>query len=369
MKLLYISNAELPSDAANSIQIMEMCSAFARAGHNVMLLTPDYTNKEIQDKELYERYNMMQSFRVVRLPVFWSGPFWLKRIALFLFNFKAACYAINEKADLYYSRSPVPLLFLTLWGCRSVLELHSTPDTWMKKMMICFLCRRPTFFRIVSISFAMAENLSSLVPANKLQVSHDGARAVNIPLPESQQSKEIKIGYAGHLYRGKGGELITEIAGIMPECSIHIYGGTKDDIKRYQKNAPGNMVFYGHLNRKEIMEVLEKLDIVLLPVKKTVYARNGKLNIADIMSPLKLFEYMSLGKAIVASNLPVIREVLESGRNSVLCDPDDAGEWKNAIKKLLEDSNLRTDLGRAAHNDFMNSYTWEIRARKVLEGI
>jgi glycosyltransferase involved in cell wall biosynthesis len=82
------------------------------------------------------------------------------------------------------------------------------------------------------------------------------------------------------------------------------------------------------------------------------------------MSPLKLFEYMSAGKPIVASDLPVLREVLDEA-NAVLVDPEDADAWARALESL-RDAGLRERLGVRARRDFLERHTWDIRARKVL---
>jgi glycosyltransferase involved in cell wall biosynthesis len=82
------------------------------------------------------------------------------------------------------------------------------------------------------------------------------------------------------------------------------------------------------------------------------------------MSPLKIFEYMASKKAIVASDLPVLREIL-SETNAILVAPDDLEAWKDAIRKL-KDNTLRKKLGSAAHKAFRSKYTWDIRARNVI---
>jgi glycosyltransferase involved in cell wall biosynthesis len=83
------------------------------------------------------------------------------------------------------------------------------------------------------------------------------------------------------------------------------------------------------------------------------------------MSPLKVFEYMSSGKAIVCADFPVLREVL-SDDNAILVNPEDRDGWVSAIERL-KDRNLREQLGQQAYQDFLEHYTWKKRAAKVLE--
>jgi glycosyltransferase involved in cell wall biosynthesis len=81
---------------------------------------------------------------------------------------------------------------------------------------------------------------------------------------------------------------------------------------------------------------------------------------------LKLFEYMAAGRAIVASDLPAIREVLTDGVNGLLVAPGDADALAAAIRRLAADAPLRLRLGAAAGKD-ASSYTWGRRAERLEE--
>jgi glycosyltransferase involved in cell wall biosynthesis len=83
-------------------------------------------------------------------------------------------------------------------------------------------------------------------------------------------------------------------------------------------------------------------------------------------SPTKLFEYMGLGKAIVASDLEQIGAVIEHERNGLLHPPGDVATAAVAIERLLKDSDLRQQLGTAALRDAYEHYSWTANARRVL---
>ena len=83
------------------------------------------------------------------------------------------------------------------------------------------------------------------------------------------------------------------------------------------------------------------------------------------MSPLKLFEYMSVKKPIISSNLPVLREVLKSNYNCKLVKYNNIIEWNKAINIIYTNQNYAKYLSNNAYNDFINNYTWEIRAIKI----
>jgi glycosyltransferase involved in cell wall biosynthesis len=76
---------------------------------------------------------------------------------------------------------------------------------------------------------------------------------------------------------------------------------------------------------------------------------------------------MAAGKAIVASNLPVLTEVLVDRRNGMLVQSDDPQGWVSALRELASDEPLRLALGRKAKRDFEEMYTWKRRASAIVE--
>jgi glycosyltransferase involved in cell wall biosynthesis len=87
-------------------------------------------------------------------------------------------------------------------------------------------------------------------------------------------------------------------------------------------------------------------------------------------SPLKLFEYMACGRAIVAPNQPNIREILTSGENAILFDPEESGALWRAIRHLAADPQLRERLGCAARRTLdERDYTWQGNASKVIDAV
>ena len=84
------------------------------------------------------------------------------------------------------------------------------------------------------------------------------------------------------------------------------------------------------------------------------------------MSPLKIFEYMASAKAILCSDLPVLREVLEHERNALLLSPDQTAPWVAALRRLRADPAYAQALGMRAYEDFEMHYTWKQRAKRII---
>ena len=84
-------------------------------------------------------------------------------------------------------------------------------------------------------------------------------------------------------------------------------------------------------------------------------------------SPTKLFEYMAMGKGIVASDLEQIGEVLDHGRTAWLVKPGDADGLANGLRRLIDDPVLRSTLGSAARHEVVTRYTWREHTRRTIE--
>lgn len=114
----------------------------------------------------------------------------------------------------------------------------------------------------------------------------------------------------------------------------------------------------GILQRDQIPAYTAAFDIAMQP-KATAYA-----------SPLKLFEYMVLGRAVIAPDQPNLREVLTDGVNALLFDPDDTEAFRSALKRLISDPALRARLGTAARASIVEQgYTWDANARRAVAAL
>jgi glycosyltransferase involved in cell wall biosynthesis len=112
----------------------------------------------------------------------------------------------------------------------------------------------------------------------------------------------------------------------------------------------------GLVSRERVGHYVAAFDVALQP------------SVVEYASPLKLFEYMALGRAIVAPDQDNIREVLSDGEDAVLFDPDDTEAFTRAIVGLCRDDALRDRLGRAAAALIDDGeYTWAANARRVVE--
>ena len=83
-------------------------------------------------------------------------------------------------------------------------------------------------------------------------------------------------------------------------------------------------------------------------------------------SPTKLFEYMAMGRGIVASDLDQIGEVLEHGKSAWMVKPGDPEDLAEGLKRLLDDQALRESLGENARKEAVSKYAWKEHTRRII---
>ncbi len=177
-------------------------------------------------------------------------------------------------------------------------------------------------------------------------------------------SDRVTVGYAGHLYPWKGVDVLVEALAHVPNVRGLIIGGheKEPDLERVRALAArlgvsGRIEFTGQVPPAAVAARLQEADILTLPNPASAISSHAT-------SPLKLFEYMAAGRAIVASNLPSIGEVLVDDVNAVLVTPGDAGALAAGISRLAADPSRRQRLASAAR-DGVADYSWDRRAERL----
>lgn len=369
MKIIYVANSSIPSRSANSIHVMRMCSAFASLGHTVTLLIPsrtDHTEDNVSD--IFDFYGVKNDFKVQRI---WH-PYFKGKDLINIILTCATIFRINP--DLVYGRCLHHCYFASKIGYDVIYEAHDLipNDSKVASRYLQYLFQNKRLKKFIVISKALRDLYGKMYDLADVicQVAHDGA---DIPSPSNSDIEHwpgrigcLQCGYAGHLYHGRGIEIIIELASRFQTIDFHLVGGTEEDIAYWQKKITHlNIYFHGFLQPSLLAEWRGRCDILLAPYQKNLSTFGGDNDTSSFMSPLKIFEYMSSAKAMIASDLPVLREVLNE-KNSILVTPNDIEEWANALL-TLEDKVVRMDIANRAYLDFSTQYTWLNRAQTIID--
>jgi glycosyltransferase involved in cell wall biosynthesis len=370
MKIAYLSAAKIPSREANSIHVMKMCQAFGHLGHEVTLLAPDVrSGLEAGVTDPYAFYGVDRCFEVRKLP--WrsfKGRGWL-------YGYEAGRLAKRCGVDGAFGRSLHACAIAARSGLPTAWEVHiptflqRPTERWLFRWMI----GAPAFRKLVVHCDSLRRFILQQLPEleGRMSVEQCGADILADglePADLGETGNRPRVGYVGHLYAGKGFELIRALAAQASWADFHVVGGEQKTVDALgcDPTLPANIRLHGFVPPSETERLCLAFDVLLAPYQSEVRIAGGG-ETAAWMSPLKVFGYMAAGKPILCSDLPVLREVIEDDRNGLLLPPDDPDAWTAALRRLIDDPIERERLGATARADFLARHTWRQRARRILE--
>jgi len=370
MRIVVISASFVPSTAANSIEVMKVANALSDIGHQVTLIVPGEATAKWD--ELSEWYGIRYPFEII----------WLKENLAFRrydFALKATRKALQLKPDLVYTWM-LQAAVLSLWHRIPVmLELHDRirgkiAPTLFKSILHSRIPRLllPITRALVDV---LERELSISIPAKLIHIAPSGIELERYAdLPQAEDTRKLlglpeglTAGYSGHFYSGRGMDLLLSLANSFPGVNFLWVGGQDKAVaewrQRLHEQGVANVTLTGFIPNQRIAVYQAACDILLMPYELSI-AGSGGGNTADICSPMKMFEYMAAGRAIMTSDLPVLREVLNE-QNAVFCATQDIEAWEMAFGKLINDPIKRQTLGEHAIKD-VQAYSWNERATKAL---
>jgi glycosyltransferase involved in cell wall biosynthesis len=372
MKIVAIAGSTIPSDTANSIQVMKACNALVQLGHNLTLIVPG--NRPSSTVNLKSHYGLQTDFPIE----------WLSSSSRRLFTWQSVRYARALKTDLLYTWFPQSAVFGLIYRIPTIFEIHLQPTGFFGPAWHRAFEKLPGRKRLASITRALVDALERdhkiHFKADEVVIAPNGVdleRFASLPSSPEAARQTLNLPSAptvmctGHLYAGRGADLFLALAKSIPHAHFVWVGGRLDDVtawkQRAEKENISNITFTGFIPNQDLPLYQSAADILLMPYSRSIMGSSGTADSASVASPMKMFEYMAAGRAIVSADLPVIREVLNEG-NAVFCEPDDIGDWRPEIEGLLADEARRVALGEQARED-VQGYTWLARAERIMLGL
>lgn len=389
MTVVYPINIRFPMERANSVQIAHTCRALAEHGVRVYLLVRRTTS--MPDEQILAHYGLKPhpNLLIKRIwvinyddhPFIWNKSFY---VMVLLYIVGLLCVRkINWffLRDLGIARFLAPLKLI--FRFRMMYETHLIsyiiaqeqhklfPATAPVTTRLIEKIRRKEEYvfaqsdRIVVITNRLKECVSELFgcPEKKIYVLPDGVdTSLYKNIPPAQRSGLV---YIGQLYPWKGVDTLIEAMQYI-DAPLTVVGGIpfEDDLKRIKKKAgelgvAGKINFVGFVPHSEVAGYLTAAQISVIPLPDNIIAR-------DYTSPLKLFESMGAGTAVVASDLPSIREIIRDRENGMLFTPHDPKSLAKAVTALLTDRSLLESVTRQARAD-VKQFSWEKRTARLID--
>ncbi|USN45030.1 MAG: glycosyltransferase family 4 protein [Candidatus Woesearchaeota archaeon] len=356
-KLLYVHNADYRGLAANKVQVLNMCAAFAKTGVEVSLLS-FYCDAT----ELKKTFGITPSFALHSLTS--NASYGMRSIRLYREIKKSF-----RNVEVVYTRDLlVAFLASKLLSCPVIYELHELPASkiWWRLFAATYHSLKNCV--VISEGLAVALEAKGFAP-EKLVVLHDGVFLEDFAIKDSVVAARKALGlpktkkivmYVGSLKGWKGHDTFIEAAQHLSTKDVLFVsvGGRRDEVSDLRKKYP-RLTFFSRQEHTKIPLFLRAADVLIIP-------NTAKENISALYtSPLKLFEYMAAQKPIVVSDLPSMRAIV-SEKEVVFAKPDDARSFAKAIDMVLGSDAKQKTLAKNAFA-LAHEFSWEKRAQAIRE--
>jgi len=376
MKILYHHRTR--SKDGQYVHIEEMIAAFRALGHEVIIVAP--TSGE---KESFGSDARLVAWMKRRLPKF------IYELMEFAYSFVAylrLSRAVREHhPDFLYERynlfMPSGVWLKRRYGLPMLLEVNSPlyqERAHYDGIALKRLARWSERYAwigadyVLPVTHVLADQIIQTgVPVDRIHVIPNGINLERFGGTPDTEAAKLALGLNGHLVLGFTGfvrdwhgldkiiDLIARDTGSLSRHLLVVGDGPARSALEKQARELGiadRVTFTGIVGREDVARHVAAFDIALQPAL-VAYA-----------SPLKLFEYLALGRAIVAPAQPNIMEILQNGENAILFDPDDPDGLSSSIELASENSLLRTKIAEGARNTIaLQGLTWQNNAQRAIK--
>jgi glycosyltransferase involved in cell wall biosynthesis len=379
MKILY--HHRTASKDGQAVHIEEMISALRALGHEVRVVAPGGHDDPDPAADMGAEVGWVQRLRQ-NLPKF---AYEILELAYSLVAYQRLARAAREfKPDLIYERYNLFLLSGLMLKKRTglplLLEVNAPLVQERGKFGGLALPRLARWAEgvvwrgadfVLPVTQVLGQHVTARgVPAERLAIIPNGINEAHFATAPKPDEAKASLGWSGALVLGFTGFvrdwhgmdhvirwMATSDAPANARLLIVGDGPARADLEQLARDlALGERVrFTGVVARDEVPNYVAAFDVALQPA------------VVPYASPLKLFEYLALAKAVVAPMQPNIAEILEHDLNALLFDPARPGALEQALTRLCADNALRERLGQGAHATIARmDLTWLGNARRVV---
>jgi glycosyltransferase involved in cell wall biosynthesis len=302
------------------------------------------------------------------------------------YKFAAACQAVLSDCNIMYERfwmmASGGMMISKILGIPIIYEVNGDiveeyhqqglqlPGIQWAAINLITRYMFRTAGQVVPVSQTLKDKIVSRyrLHADNISVIENGARVDLFADPNQDEIVSLRL-----RYKLEETPTIIFVGTFKPWHAIDFLVNAFGEVAKSHPNVKLILVGDGPLMpeiEKQIAQLHLK-DRVILTGLVEHHDVPGFLNMADIavlnprvsgassaQSPLKLFEYMAAGKAIIAPRISNVEKILKDRESGLLVDPDNVGAFKSALIELLDNDGLRMQLGQAARQQAIENHSW-----------
>ncbi|AKB33797.1 glycosyltransferase (group I) [Methanosarcina siciliae C2J] len=252
------------------------------------------------------------------------------------------------------------------------ISMRSEPQVYLEIIKLCEKNYYSNASRIIVVTEGIKKAIikNYCIPEEKIEVIGNGVNTdIFRPLNNTSNLKK-KYGFdeknvvifVGILVEWQGLKYLVEAApAVLEEKPDTVYliigdGPLKNEIVQKVKDLKihEKFIFTGFVSHEEVPLYINASDVCVVP----------KIPLKSGYSPLKLYEYMACGKAVIASDVRGF-EILEQAKAGILVEPQNSQKLSEAILKVLEDEALKREMGKRGYKEALMHHSWKSVAQKT----
>lgn len=368
MRILY--SHRIQSRDGQSVHVEDLVAAFRAAGHEVLVVGPSFyeaTDFGAETGWVNTLRRLLPGAFTELAELAYNLPAW-RRLERAARDFRPDI--VYERYNLYYlagmwlaRRRRLPFMVEVNAPLAEERIAHGN-------LRLAGLARRAeravwrAADRVFAVTAVLGRRITDAgVDPRRLVITPNGIDLARFPPQLRRRHPRPVLGFIGFVRPWHGIEPVIKALATDPgrfEFVVAGEGPAKPDLEAMAAaNGLADTVrFPGLVRREAVPDFLAGIDIALQP------------RAVDYASPLKLFEYMAAGCAIIAPDQPNLREILTNGENALLFEPENWSALWACITRLAADPALRERLGAAARAEILRrDLTWAGNARRVAEAV
>ncbi len=373
MKILY--HHRIASKDGQYVHIEELTKALAELGHQIVMVAPAFVDRH--------EFGSEGGFVAVLRKL---CPKWFYEICEFSYSFvaywKLRAAVKKHRPDCLYERYnlylPAGVWLKRRYGIPMISEVNAPLFSERSKFGGVSLKRLASWSEnfvwrnadaVLPVTAVLADIIASKAGrASDVFVIHNGidthtfSNAPSVTLAKSRLGLDGKtvLGFTGFMREWHGLEqvvdLVAEDASGNRVALLVGDGPARSSLETRAKDlgVEDRIIITGVVTRDKVRDFVAAFDVALQP------------SVVEYASPLKIFEYMALGKAIVAPDTRNINEILRDGHDCVMFRHGDSEDFARKIEALLTDEATRERLQANVKRSIVErSFTWQENASKV----
>ena len=286
--------------------------------------------------------------------------------------------AVSVQADIYHLHDPellrIAVLLKKRTGAKIIYDSHEDlPKQVLDKHWIPSFARSIISKLIFRYEMKKASQVDGVISVtegicNRFKTANSNVCLVanypilsEISLDSNIHKDDKAICYIGGLFPTRG---IKELVQALEHCDavLNLAGAFSSvEFEEEVKKLPGwsKVKFYGYVEKNEITNILLKSNIGIVTLHPTQSYKESL--------PIKMFEYMSAGLPVIASNFEMWKPLVLDNKCGVMVDPLNVTELAKQIDSLLKNKEKAIDMGKAGYSAAHRLYSWETQETRLIE--